>query len=169
MIFVHPFPVYWSKKHDYVGVLWQGVIKRKLLSIRSLHGWPFVRRVSNWQLNKLVCYIAIHSPHCKVSGFERRNRTIIILLRNVFIHNGARSRHSPQMAEPCKSEYHLCYLSHGDEILYHLDVFISSLKTWWLTLNGWKFNMWALTHIQYIVHISYGCYNLLFMPLSCWN
>ena len=39
--------------------------------------------------------------YCKVSSFEEEsnhNRSV----GNVFIHNAARSRLSPQMAEPCK-------------------------------------------------------------------
>ena len=72
------------------------------LYIRSLHGQPFAGRASNWQSNKLGCYITMSSPNARSVVLRRRNQTIIDLLGNVFIHNAARPRLSPQMAKPCK-------------------------------------------------------------------
>ena len=42
------------------------------------------------------------SPIARSVVLKRRNRTTLELLGNVFIHIAARSRLSPQMAEPCK-------------------------------------------------------------------
>ena len=53
------------------------------LSIRSLHGQPFAGRASNWQSNKLGCYITIYSPIVRSVVLRRRNQTIINLLGNV--------------------------------------------------------------------------------------
>ena len=68
----------------------------------SLHGRPFVVRASNWQLNKLGCYITMYAPIARSGVLGRRNWTTINLLGNISIHNAARSRLSSQMAELCK-------------------------------------------------------------------
>ena len=44
----------------------------------------------------------MYSPNAMSVVLRRRNQTIINLLGNVFIHNAARSRLSPQMLEPYK-------------------------------------------------------------------
>ena len=44
----------------------------------------------------------MYSPVARSVVLRRRNRTIIDLLDNVFIHNAAKSKLYPQMAEPCK-------------------------------------------------------------------
>ena len=46
----------------------------------------------------------MYSPFARSVVLRRRNRTIIDLLGNVFIHKAARSRLSPQMVEPCKEQ-----------------------------------------------------------------
>ena len=80
----------------------KSTLKRVSLSVCFLHGRPFAGRASNWQSNKLGCYITIYSLIARSVVLRRRNWTIIDLLGNVFIHNPARSRLSPQMAELCK-------------------------------------------------------------------
>ena len=81
----------------------------RLLFIRSLHGRPFAGRASNWESNKLGCYITMYSPITRSVVLRRRNWTIIDLLGNVFIHNAARSRLrarlSPQMAKTVQRAY----------------------------------------------------------------
>ena len=78
------------------------------ISIRSLHGRPFAERASNWESNKLGCYITMYLPIARSVVLRRRNWTIIDLLGNVFIHNAARSRLSPQMVKPCKERIVQC-------------------------------------------------------------
>ena len=56
----------------------------------------------------LGCYI-MYSPIARSVVLRRRNRTIINLFGNIFFHNAARSKLSPQMAEPCK-EHILVFL-----------------------------------------------------------
>ena len=82
--------------------------------IRSLYGRPFVGRASNWLSNKLGCYITMYSPIARSVVLRRRNRIIIDLLYNVFIHNAARSRLSPQMAEPCKERIPVWFCCHNN-------------------------------------------------------
>ena len=78
--------------------------KLKKRAIRSLYGRPFEERASNWQLNKLGCYIKMYLPIARSVLLRRRNRTMVGLLGNVLIYTGARSRISPQMVEPCKEQ-----------------------------------------------------------------
>ena len=46
----------------------------------------------------------MYSPIERSVVLRKRNRTIIDLLGNVFIHNAARSRLSPQIAKLCKDQ-----------------------------------------------------------------
>ena len=62
----------------------------------------FVGRALNWESNYLGCDITMYSPTARSEVLRRRNRTIIDMLGNVFIQNGARLRLSLQMAKPCK-------------------------------------------------------------------
>ena len=47
--------------------------------------WPFAGRASNWQSNKLGCYITMYSPIARSVVLRRRGQTIMDLLGNVFI------------------------------------------------------------------------------------
>ena len=83
--------------------------------IHPLHGLPFAGRASKWQLNKLGRYITMYSPIVRSVFFKRRNRTIVDLLGNVFIHNAARLRLSSQIVEPRKERIASTYntISYG--------------------------------------------------------
>ena len=96
--------------------------------IRSLHGRPFAGRATNWESNKLGCYITTYSPIARSVVLRWRNQTIIDLLGNVFIHNAARSRLSPQMAKPCK-----------ERIMYVEERFRWRTDDVQCQINGWAF------------------------------
>ena len=101
-----------SSKSRFVRILHRRIEKsvfflNSRILIHPLHGPPFAGRASNsnWQSNKLGCYITMYSPIARSVVLRRRNRTIIDLLGNVFIHNAARSRVSRKWRYRAKSEY----------------------------------------------------------------
>ena len=125
-------------------IMYQVVQHPCKVHIRSLHGWPFAGRASNWQSNKLGCYIRIHSPTARSVVLRRRNRTIIDLIGNVFIHNGARSRLSPQMAEPCKERIVVMYQGR------HLWKLVKDTKLFMQGANSFQFAR---------IKLDCNCYN----------
>ena len=102
----------------------------------SLHCWPFVGRASNWESNKLRCYITMYSPIARSVVLRWKNWTIIELLGNVFIHNAARLRLSPQMAKPCKEQI------------------VLPCSDWALcVIEAWKYNMCCTSMIDWRNHL----------------
>ena len=94
-------PLLGSKRSTFGGPAPPSTLKSILaigLAIHSLQGWPFAGRASNWESNKLGCYITMYLPIARAVILRGRNRSVRPP-GNVFIHN---TRLSLQMVKPCK-------------------------------------------------------------------